>query len=527
MTDSAVISTPFDIADSAIIQNSMDISGVIVLATELATAIDAFTTISNSLSFGLTGTCEICAPIGVCQNSTLLITELSEGIGGGVAVNNVIGDFAYMGGVEIVAEMPLSGLAGTIRIRNSIGGKGAVISQSCLMTINGDDITDRVSSATINLYGASAIADIEINLPLTANPFCTGEICRVQIETDVFEFIIEEFEQSQNSLKIWGRAKAAALYEPYTQKQAYSIKSGDAEQIAEAIDDSVYFIADSYTIGAMSGEMYPIEAVQKIAEAGGYDTRGLDDVFVVNPFDVQEFVSLDSVFEKTVTQTADIYDAVKVSLSGDDILIVDAEKTEAEINEIVNVRIYSTFEYTFKTEGVSNLRFKRQVRETVSEDIQLTSGAGSLKYPVIKMLTEGVTVAGQNIYAEGCRYISVSYETEYDLWHVWSDKAITALVCVAETENTVLIGAGEKVLTADNELVTTAETALIYGTNTLNSNKGKTAKFKIPYMPELATLEPTGIRHDDFQGVITALSVSIESNPLRIYQNIEAREYGN
>lgn len=525
--DTLTLDVPFEITDGISLSNSLDILGVFGVSSELTETKAGIMALSVPLSDGLSDVFVLAVPVGVYSGLWQIKIEMPQAVTGQFTVNNTIGDFGLSGVFELSASMPEHGISSAFRLRNGIGGRdNNVLTQTCTITIDGFDVSDLLSSATLNLYGDSAIADIELNLALKDNMFRDGSEIIALIEGDEYGFIAEETEQTADSLRIWGRAKIAELYEPYAEKQDYAFSAGDGKDLAETISVAVLWLADSYQIGAFGGAMYPMDALQKIAEACGNEVRGLDSAYVVNPFEIEGYISIDNVLEKTVSRSADIYDAVRVTLSGDDLLIIDSEDTEAEVNKTVDVRIYSSAGYKLKTDGFNNMLVRSKVRETITEDVQLTDGAGSLKYPVVRVLTEGITVYGQKIYAAGCRYISVSYETEYDLWQVWSSEPMTGLVCIAETENTVLAGAGARVLAADNELVTTTKTAEAFAKYTLNSNSGRTAKFKIAYMPELATLLPSGVRHNDFTGIITGLSVNIESNPLQIYHTLEVREYG-
>lgn len=517
----------FPISEHGDINYSMSLGGQSIVSVELSEQVKANIEITAPLGFGLLGHHDVNNEIGDNIGYCSIINELAGAKKSLYQINNTLGDYGHSGGLEMFIQMPENGLSNTMVLRSAIGGADTtMLTQQFTVQIEGEDVSKYVTATTISLYGSSIIANIELTLAMREDRFRVGQIIDAFVGDEWFTFRLEETEVSGTEYKLWGRARSATLYDPYSVKQTFAIKAGLGEEIAQSITDKVIWEAESYAIGALSGDMYPAEAVQKIAEAGGMDVRGLDKLHVIDPLAFADYISLENIFEKTITRDTDSYDAARVNLSGDDVLVIETDDTNIEIGETAEVKVYSSLPYLFRADGVTSSLYQSNIRETVTEDIQLEDGVGSLKYPFIKLISGEVTVSGQKVYAGGYRYITIQYETEYDLYHITSDKAMEALIYIAETENTVVVGSGDRVLEDDgNELITSSDTALLYAQRLLVNNSGRTAKFKVPYNHELLGIEPKAVRYDDFRGIVTSLEINIESNPIKIYHNIEVREY--
>lgn len=527
LQDVVNISALLQITEQCDLAYSMSLGGQNTVSVELAERITADIEITAPLGFGLIGGHELNNRIGDNAGYCAILNELAETKKGLCQVNNTIGDYGYTGGLEMFVQMPENGLSDTMVLRSAIGGADTtMLTQQFTVQISGEDISKYVTAATISLYGSSIIANIELTLAMREDRFRVGQIIDAFVGEEWFTFRLEETEVSGTEYKLWGRALSAALYDPYVTQQTYAEKAGLGDVIAQSITDRVIWEAEPYAVGALSGDMYPAEAIQKIAEAGGMDVRGLDKLYIIDPLAITNYVSLENILEKTITRDTDSYDATRVSLSSDDVLVIESDDTDIEIGQTAEVKVYSSLPYTFRADGVTSLLSQSNIRETVTEDIQLDDGVGTLKYPFIKLVSGEVIISGQKVYAEGYRYITIQYETEYDIYHITSNQAMEALIYIAETENTVVVGAGDRVLNDDgNELITSSDTALLYAQRLLVNNSGRTAKFKVPYNPELAGIEPKAVRYDDFRGIVTSLEIGIESNPIKIYHTLEAREY--
>jgi hypothetical protein len=500
----------------------MLLSGIANILNELGQQLKGEYTIVNILGFGLSASLEVPVVLSQAEGSLSIITELSGGLRGVLAIRTTLGDFAYSGQKEMLTELG-NRMSDTLKIRSAIGGTDSLMQvHDVLITVDGEDITGIVSRADLNIFGNAVIADVTLELA-SERTFETGDIIRINIDGVVYEYILEEHQTEKNSVKVWGRAMSAKLYEPYAKKKDVAFNGGMAGELAESISGSVVWLGDDYKIEPFSVSDYPLNIVQLCADAGGLDIRALDSIYIVSPAEVSEYLTTEHIFEAKTASAANSYDAVSIDTGTGDILLVEPEKTEADLTEKVSVRIYSTSDYQFNADAYTKLKTKK-IREKVTEEVQFSEGEGTLKYPLVKMISD-ITAFGQNVYCDGCRYLTVEYETEYDLWEVWSDKEVRAMLCVAANESIVTVGMGERVYETSDSLVRDKDTAEFLAKNLLLANSGVTTTFKVLHSSDFVNPSPTGFRYRDIKGAIIGASIQIESSPLRVYDTLEVRSW--
>ncbi len=478
---------------------------------------------------------KIIAPIG-SNKADSYKNDISEGILRNHKIVNNIDIYRYQGNQVINTVICEHGINAAHIIKNAIETSAKIVSQNIKIWLDSQEITNKVVTSNINLFGKGILSDFELNLKTDA--VLSGKIVKMQIGNQTFEFLLEEISQDSKTktVSFWGRSKVANLYEPWAIRQKYRFKNRMASDIASEICQPYpvsWQVAD-YLVRFYERECYALEVVKDLANAVGGVVRAMPDgqIYIVNPyqggipkFNLAWCLSLSR--EKRIKEA----DGIKVMYGSEEaaFLALEADRTEVQPGDWVEVKVYCLGEYMMNSTADVYYREAQGVIEEVEEDVVLENGQGNLSKPVLEVLSitgcPSADVAGQYIYCdEDCKLVTVRYKTRYDLWRLTNYAESKALFCAVETENsvTVLEGIGQNIVEIKEPLLNEAGLARMRAENELTAKKGLwLVKACLPFEEELCDVDGLIVDTPYGRGVVVESSIVISANPLKILNQVE------
>lgn len=464
------------------------------------------------------------------------INEIREGIFNYQKLMNNIDQYRYQDTQILHNVISEHGISGREILKNAIDTSGLRLVQNIKIWLNNKAIEDKIISGGIKLYGGGAISDFE--LTAKSEEILTGDEIKIEIDGKIFEFIMEELSQDakEKTVSLWGRAKAANLFEPWALKQNYRFKNLMASEIAAQICSpyEVIWQDNDYFITHVEGELLPLELAKRLAVAAGNEVRAMPDgkIYIVNPYyagipamNLSWNLSLSR--EKKVKEC----DGVKIVFGDPEegAVICEADKSMIRPGEWAEVRIYCLAEYMMTSTADIYYRAGIAIIEEIEEEVIPEAGEGSITKPIIEVISiygcDNAEISGQKVYCpRDCRILTVRYNTQHDLWKLTNYAESKALFCAVSTENsvTVLEGTGENYLEIEEPLINEPGIAKVRAQKELREKKGPwTAKITMPYEAELTEPETITVQTPYGNGIVTASNINWETNPLKIKNEIE------
>ena len=395
------------------------------------------------------------------------------------------------------------------------------------------DISGKVVECTVNLFGSEVLSDCDISIK-DKDFLSLGEL-KVEIESVSFEFLSEEITQDKknNSTRVWGRSKSAKFYEPFSVKKKVSCKLGRASEIVSELLSGFELVweIDDFWIKNLSEEGYPLEIAKRIVEAGGGVLRAAPDgrIYAVYAYrKEQPQYSLDLIISATLERKQKEADGVTV-VFGDSIshpISIEANETEVPVGTWVDVKVYSLVPYNFSSTADAFYRVEEGAIEIVEEEITMENGQGTISKPVLEVVEapSWVKIEGQAVTCDGCKLATIRYKTKCDVWKVTNYTEGKTLNCSVVTENsvTVLNGSGERIITIEEPLICEPGIARRRAEQELIKRSGYwKASITVPFDSELVDYRGALVETPWGKGIVTSQSISVESDPLKVLQELE------
>jgi len=438
----------------------------------------------------------------------------------------------YYGRIENFRNDISDGIFRSFTAKNSIDANYH-LSYNVSVFVAGVDISDRVTECSINLYGEEVLSDCEVRI--ADDSYVPAGSLKVKIENKEFSFIGEEINQDKKSCSttVWGRSRAAKLYEPFAVKKKITVGLARASEVVSQLLEGfeVVWEIDDFWVKNFSEEGYPLELAKRVVEAIGGKLRAMPDgrIYAVYPFkEDSPSYRLSTILSATLEKRPTTADGVKVVFGGSGFspIFVEAEKTVAKVGEWVAVKVYSLVPYTFSSTADSFYRESKGIVETVEETITMEDGRGTISKPVLEIVEAPpwLKINGQTVTCDGCRIAVVKYRTVCDVWKVTNYREGKALNCSVETENSVTVfeGSAQRIETIEEPLLVEASAARKRAEQELIKRRGLwRLTATVPFDEELLNCEGLNVLTPWGRGVVVSSSISISSNPLKVLQDLE------
>ncbi len=445
---------------------------------------------------------------------------------------------SYQGRIQqLINSLVRFGFEETQQIHTALEAGSRVLTQAMTIFLDGKDITDRVISGTVNLYGNTVLSDC--NLELKTEEVLTGSEIEIHLEGLTYRFLVEEdsFNAKDRSLSLWGRSLSARLFEPLAIRKKWQFSNTMASHIAQTVCGgfSLNWQIDDWLVPFYEREAYPLDVVNELAVSAGAVVRAIPDgvIHVVYPyFDEYPELILDAILALTKEKRIRQADGVRVVYGDKESAFVTLESDRAIVRpgEWAEVKVYTLCDYTMSCSADVYYKAREDVVEEVEEELVIEKGnTGSLSKPVVEVISVSdpqAKVVGQKVICPECtcRLITIKYKTRYDLWKLTNHTESKALFCAVETRNsyTILSGTGERIVEVEAPLINDSYLARRRAEKELTDKQGFWhLKVTIPF--EELTCNPLGlcVSTPYGRGVVVGNTISFTAKPLKIVNQLE------
>jgi len=471
------------------------------------------------------------------------VKMISQGSGAAFDFVKGLGAWQAEGGIDFVKNT-IGGEGADFAFVKSIATVGLTLAQAVTVAIGGVDVTARVISVDINLFSLSTmISSCTVMLKSLALP--DGGDIVITIEGVDYLFTAEEISENRKTheIEVWGRDISCALSQPEASQIIYDYSGDDAATVAADLAGAydLSWQIDDYGLAVASGTASPMDIVSTLAKAAGGVLRAVNGTLnVVFPYtDTAPVSALPWALKMTRDRKPATYDAVTVNFGSGatQTILIETDTPEVPVGAWAVVRVYAIAPYELTTSASAKILDAAVVFEEVIEDITLDPApdngpsTGKLKKPVLAVLAidgcpDARVIGGEVTSVRGCELVTVRYATRFDRWRVTNYAAATKLICsaVSQSAATVREGTGARVLVINEPLIATASAALRRAQRELMDASGPwTVTVTVPY--DAAICNPVGVNVMTpwGRGVVTAVSIKISANPLKILNTMEVR----
>jgi len=445
---------------------------------------------------------------------------------------------SYQGRIQqLINSLVRFGFEETRKIHTALEAGSTILSQAMTIFLDGKDITNRVISGSVNLYGNGILSDC--SLELKTEEVLTGSVIEIRLGGLTYRFLVEEdsFNAKDRSLSLWGRSLSAQLFEPLAIRRKWQFSNMMAGHIARTVCEgfSLNWQIDDWLVPFYEREAYPLDVVNELAASVGAVVRATPDgvIHVVYPyFDEYPELVLDAILELTKEKRIRQADGVRVVYGDKESAFVTLESDRAIVRpgEWAEVKVYTLCDYTMSCSADVYYKAREGVVEEVEEELVIEKGnTVSLSKPVVEVISVSgpqAKVVGQKVICPECtcRLVTVKYRTRYDLWKLTSHTESKALFCAVETRNsyTVLSGMGERIVEVEAPLINDSYLARRRAEKELADKQGFWhLKVTIPF--EELTCNPLGlcVSTPYGHGVVVGNTISFTAKPLKIVNQLE------
>ena len=524
LTGKISITAPFTIIGGAEIMSDIPLGGVVnipAVQTENGlislTAVHSETlsqsvAISSSLS-GMNSPIESISVItanGISGNLPLK-GEMSKLVKGSSEISTTIGEYSTRGELEIVNPLKPSGEAGCLGI-SLPQTTATVISDTLSVFADGYDVTSYLEDAEIKLFGE--------NDPLTLKASFSPMIkvpkrIQININTESYYFEVDAFDQSNESLEI------TAIYSD-TDKSSINIKNRRASKIC-ADYSSVIFSANDFLVGNIEEDITDFELAKLLSTLSGTSARQLPDGRAM----VFESQKSSSVYKpenilswKKISKTPVSSVEVVYGKSGDNYITLEVESKATNGSTVL--KVYSEDQPEIKADkGVLSL-LSRGNCETITEEVVLTNGKGTISKPALFAISDEIKADGKTIYTSAqCQTVSVTYETIYDEYILSSDKEQNLTVC-AYLENRAIIITGENGEDLSIDLPDICDEVTAYrAARSLFRSKSERSVIRTTHSNIINSTSGLKVKTPYCEGFLNSAKIIINTNPMKIIEELE------
>ncbi len=425
-------------------------------------------------------------------------------------------------------------------IKNAIDTVCSNLMYDVKLYIDGVDYSNKVISCNCRLLQEDKVLP-EIQFSLVSDDFIDMNSVILIVNGNQYEFLTEEFDYDavNKTLSVWGRGTLSEFHTPYVAKQDYNyIKKSVFEIFDELLPgvQKVINIDDTYV--NFQTEDTPLNAFKKLVqEIGVYASFSPDNkLYIYYPDTYFNLTDLKNIYNLKKTKKIYEYNSVTINFNKTlGIVKVESDVTEAKINEMVNVRVYTLNpNYTFHTEAdyyaLVGQRIITERTQTIDFDYQRLSFTPD--YPVLRIIEKPdwliFSEEDNTFYINGdisCTNAYVKYETVYDLYRVTNYTEEKVMVCSVASKNSYTLSIG------DGKVNKTIDSGVILDINTAK-HKAIYELYQAMYPIELninclydsgVDIYNSAVVFNNRLYYITECSVDIATNPLNAIYQIKVR----
>ena len=443
-----------------------------------------------------------------------------------------IGIDSYEGALQkIITSLERFGFLDIQIIKNAIEQTNFALLQSIKITLDGEDITNKVKNGSINLYGDTILSDC--TLEIATNFPVHGSSFEVIVEGIPFSFLVEELEydKKEHLQKIWGRCVSANLYDPYAIKQEYEFKNKMASEIISevCVGYIIDWQIDDWLVPYYKKKgAYPLDVAKEIVESIGAVVRATPDgiLHIVWPyfFDTPD-VNFDLPLSLSLSKKPKKADGVKIVFGEEDAIVLEADRNELRPGEWAEIKVYCVSEYDMQCTADVYFLDKSNILEEVEETITCEEGEGRLSMPCVEIIDDGgAEIVGQSVKTAECKVVNVKYKTKYDVWKLTNHTESTAMFCSVATENSYILleGTGQRIEEIKSPLSFNKYLAKKRAEKELIDRKGlRRVSLSVPFELDILGVQGLSVSTPFGRGVVIKNSISFTGNPLKIINNLE------
>lgn len=447
------------------------------------------------------------------ESAVAAVNSLAEKLRGRTDCPLTLGDFGLSGSVRIIQPLYAAGHSGSLRI-SLPDSTVLTVSDTLTVTGGGTDITAKLKSAVINLFGGNQTCSVTADFtPLAKIP----DSLTIAINGAEYSFDTVSAVTTKDGTEI--TAEAYALPEKKTLEHGV-IRSDECAAIFEGVIHS----SPAFTARDINGTFDGFELAALLAEQSGSFVRLMPDgrsmVFMPDKnspvYEPADVISFEKRYVKQQPSGAEVI----YGRSGENYVSIEPSVRKTRTGSIATVKVYGTDSKIF-ADGAEVAKTASGIYETVTEDVFFENGSGTLSRPALTLLTEGMKADGRKITsAKGCGYARVSYVTRFNSYEISSNSPADVTICARlDSRALVLCGSGEvKTVHAPHvcDYVTAVKIAKAYIASLYRTSKITALHSELINTPDGLVLKTPYV-----EGPITGAQINIENNPVRVTDILE------
>ncbi len=415
----SVLAAPFIIAGGSSFMTTGISDGSTVISTSLG--VSEPVVLSISMPPASAGQCEITSSLSAMDGSFVapepvnclamdgrftLPVQSGQNLRGKYIISGTLGDFGYSGAAAIYTPLPLTGLTGNLAV-STTSVTGFVSGDTVKLLTDGVDCTKYLSEFTISLSDVPVLnASVSVFIK---DPKKISAI----INEETYMFDVTSVSASDSKTVLVG-----TMPEPEGSFSADVICR--ASEAAAELSGRIIWAARDY-VARVKGTFTHMSLAQYLADNAGLSVRLLPDGYiVVSGGGTDISLSPYGIFSRTFKRAEQEYSAVTVNYGSYESNYVHiSAPLQADTGEAAQVRLYHTGNTRLASDSEHLALIRRNITETVTEDILFRDGKGTLSVPAQSILSSGITADGINAVSGNLKgYKTVSYTATYDLYSI-------------------------------------------------------------------------------------------------------------